>query len=73
MHAIAKLLFLFILLAAPTHAIGQDGSSWLVDTLYGSGKMNTVLVVVGVILLGLFFWLFRLDRRIARMEKEQGK
>jgi hypothetical protein len=39
------------LLSASTFAQGQ-APNWLVDTLYGSGKINVVIAVVGVILVG---------------------
>jgi type IV secretory pathway VirB2 component (pilin) len=68
MHASAKLFLLAAFVAAPNALLAQGSPDWLVDTLYGSGKINTVIAVVAVILLGLAFWLFRLDRRIARME-----
>lgn len=65
----ARFLLLLSTLPAWTAARAQDEPGWLVDTMYGSGKINTVVIVVSVILLGIGFWLFRLDRRIARMEK----
>lgn len=58
-------------LLAPLMAPAQGTEPrWLVDTLYGSGKINAVIAVVAVILLGLFLWLFRMDRRIKRMEQD---
>lgn len=69
MRAFAKHLILTLLLLVPASAMAQGEPDWLVDKLYGSGKINTVIAVVCVILLGLFFWLYRQDRRIARMEK----
>lgn len=67
--ASARFLLVIALLPAWTAVHAQGEPDWLVDTLYGSGKINTVIIVVSVILLGIGFWLFRLDRRIARMEK----
>lgn len=72
MRACVKPLLIGLLLL-PLTAAAQGGPDWLVDTLYGSGKINTVIAVVAVILLGLAFWLFRLDRRIARLEKPSVK
>lgn len=55
---------------APVVACAQDvAPNWLVDTLYGSGKINTVVAVVAVILIGLGAWLFFLDRRITKLER----
>lgn len=33
------------------------------------GKMDTVIYVIGVILAGLFFYLFYLDRKLSKLEK----
>lgn len=49
----------------------QDNApNWLVDTLYSSGKMYTVITVISVVLIGLVTWMFMLDRRIKRMEEK---
>ncbi len=64
-----RLMALAAASGAPLLAAAQGQPDWLVDTLYGSGKMNTVIAVVAVILIGLSGWLFQQDRRIARMEK----
>lgn len=54
------------LLAGPTFA--QGSPAWLEETMFRSGKINVVVAVVAVILAGLATWMFRMDRRIARME-----
>ncbi|MBK9177026.1 MAG: CcmD family protein [Flavobacteriales bacterium] len=69
MRTTVRLFLLLVVLTAPSAAFAQGEPDWLVDTLYGSGKINTVVAVVSVILLGLALWLFRLDRRIARIEQ----
>ncbi|MDX9750525.1 MAG: hypothetical protein RBT71_05545 [Flavobacteriales bacterium] len=58
-----------LLLTAATGAFAQAAPSWVEDGLYGGGKMNAVVAVVAVILLGMGLWLWRQDRRIARMER----
>jgi type IV secretory pathway VirB2 component (pilin) len=73
MRASAKHLLLLLLSLGPASAMAQGEPNWLVDTLYGSGKINTVIAVVTVILLGLFLWLFRQDRRISRLENHHQK
>jgi uncharacterized protein HemX len=47
--------------AAPPH--------WLEDSLHGSGKMNTVVAVVAIIILGIGIWLFAQDRKLTRLEE----
>lgn len=57
------------LLAVGTFA-QQPAPAWLEETMYGSGKINTVVAVVAVLLIGLAIWLFSMDRRIRKMEQE---
>ena len=45
----------------------------LEETMYHSGKINTVIAVVAVLLIGLAAWLFSMDRRIKRMEQDLKK
>jgi CcmD family protein len=60
-------LLITTLMTASTFA--QSGApGWLEEQLYSSGKINTVVAVVAVILLGIGLWLFRMDRRIKDME-----
>jgi hypothetical protein len=57
-----------------TATFAQNGApGWLEEQLYHSGKINTVVAVVSVLLLGIGLWLFRMDRRIARMEARTKK
>ena len=50
----------------------QDGrEGGLVDTMYRSGKINSVLAVVAVLIAGLATWMFVMDRKLRRMEREQ--
>jgi hypothetical protein len=66
-------LLIGILAAAGTFA-QQPAPNWLEETMYSSGKINTVIAVVAVLLVGLAMWLFSMDRRIERMEqKVNGK
>ena len=38
--------------------------------MFASGKINVVLAVVGVILVGLFVFLFMVERRLRKLEKK---
>lgn len=57
---------LLFLLAAPLRA--QDGASG--DLFYRDGKYAVVFAVVLIILIGLFAVLFRMERRLTRLEKD---
>jgi CcmD family protein len=50
-------------------AMAQGAPSWLEDSLHGNGKINTVIAVVAVIILGIGVWLWAQDRRLKRMEE----
>ena len=65
-----------MLVASTTLACAETASwnaapSWLESTLYGNGKINVVIAVVAVIILGIGIWLWRMDRRISGLEKAQ--
>lgn len=51
-------------------ASAAEPPSWLVETMYTSGKINTVVAVVSVLIVGLATWMFLLDRKLRRMEEE---
>jgi type IV secretory pathway VirB2 component (pilin) len=61
------LLCLFLIQSA-AHA-QASAPSWLEEQLFGHGKGNVVVAVVAVILVGLFTWMFAMDRRLRRLEK----
>ncbi|MEO8591139.1 MAG: CcmD family protein [Flavobacteriales bacterium] len=67
------LAFLSLLLLAMSAHAQNAAPSWLENTLYGNGKLNTVLIVVSVIIVGIGFWMFTMDRRIKRMEERMKK
>jgi len=65
-------LLIGTLSAAGTFA-QQPAPAWLEETMYSSGKINTVVALVAVLLIGLAAWLFSMDRRIHKMEQELKK
>jgi hypothetical protein len=65
----AKIGFIFIflfMLVVPASA--QDGME---EYFYQSGKIKVVIGVATIVLMGLIIYLWRLDKRVTRMEKEQ--
>ena len=65
----AKIGFAFIflfMLVVPASA--QDGME---EYFYQSGKIKVVIGVATIVLMGLIIYLWRLDKRVTRMEKEQ--
>lgn len=49
----------------------QDGTVEMADNMRSNGKIYVVVAVVIVILIGLFLYLIRLDKKISNLEKEQ--
>jgi hypothetical protein len=42
----------------------------LYQDLHGHGSLNVVFAVIAIILLGLFITLWRIDRKVSKLEKE---
>lgn len=69
MKIIAKTLFTFIcLLMFVFTASAQTGME---EFFYQSGKIKVVIGVAAIVLVGLLVYVWRLDNRVTRMEKEQ--
>lgn len=70
-RTIANAALLVLAAALPARTFAETSApNWLVDTMYGSGKINTVVVVVSVVLIGLGAWMFTLDRRLGKLERQ---
>lgn len=62
--------FMLLIAALPMGSFAQSAApGWLEETMYRSGKINTVVAVVSVVLLGLSVWMVVMDRRIGRIEQ----
>ncbi|HEY4207332.1 MAG TPA: CcmD family protein [Puia sp.] len=70
-----KKLFALLLLFLGTMGLAAQAQSdpqhvEMADQLRANGKIYVVVAVLIVILLGLFLYVIRLDRKITRLEKE---
>jgi CcmD family protein len=64
-----KIIALFLLLFLGTlRTFGQDQVE-MADQLRSEGKIYVVVAIILIILLGLFFYLFSLDRKVKKLEK----
>lgn len=61
------LLSAFVLNAQPNKTSADES---IAQSLHGHGSMNVVLAVIGIILGGLFIFLWRIDRKVAKLEKD---
>ena len=65
-------LMLIVCLAVPAFVDAQTDSARMKYTAFdmrSNGKIYVVVTVILIILLGLLGYMFRLDRKIARLEK----
>jgi hypothetical protein len=62
------LLALCSFFAAPLFAADAPE---MADAFRADGKIYVVVAVISIVFIGLAIWLFRLDRKISRLEKNQ--
>ncbi|MFM2401023.1 MAG: hypothetical protein RI950_540 [Bacteroidota bacterium] len=59
----------FLLLLLSFTASAQASDIEMADQFRADGKIYVVIAVVSVVLIGLFAYLFRLERKLADLEK----
>ncbi len=68
-----KNFFLILILTLATSAaFAQEGGVDMATELRSSGKIYVVVAVLVVIFLGLAFYLFSIDRRLKKIEKNNS-
>ncbi len=60
---------LILLFASVSKTLSAQQTS-LAENLNNDGKINTVIVVASIILLGIFSFLFYLERKIKKLEQD---
>jgi hypothetical protein len=66
-----KLMLLQLLLMTSLFTLAQDTKVEMADTMRGNGRIYVVVAVALTILAGLVLYVFRLDRKISKLEKGQ--
>lgn len=66
---IKKLLFVLTMLCVNSITYAQTQQVEMADGMRSNGKIYIVVAVCLTILIGLFLYLFSLDRKIAKLEK----
>lgn len=67
-----KILFLALLLSAYVSAFGQQNQQVeMADVMRSSGKIYVVIAVIVIVFAGLAIYLFSIDRRLKKIEKEK--
>lgn len=69
MHKGIKILSLLLLLVTSSAVQAQEAVAENADLMRSNGKIYVVVAVVVTILLGLFGYVFNLDRKISKLEK----
>jgi EamA domain-containing membrane protein RarD len=62
--------FSMLLFTAQIFAQGQEAG--LTQSMHNSGKITVVLVCAGVILFGLLFFLFSIEKRLKKLERKSA-
>jgi tetrahydromethanopterin S-methyltransferase subunit D len=66
-----KILTIALSLLTSTICIAQEKPE-MADVMRSNGKIYTVVAVCVTILLGLFAYVFNIDRKISKIEKKQN-
>lgn len=66
-----KLTFLLLLLLSSTAVFAQDASVQMDNALRANGKIYVVVAVIAIIFTGIAIYLFTIDRRLKKIEKEK--
>jgi len=65
-----KIIVVFALLMMSINLLAQEKEVEMADTMRSSGRIYVVIAVMLTILAGLILYLWRLDRKIGKLEKE---
>lgn len=64
------LLSLFSLVFLNLPLMAADAEPEMAEALRSNGKIYVVVLVIAIVFIGIAAYLFRLDRRVSRLEKE---
>lgn len=67
-----KILFSLILMLATVQLFAQDNCVEMADKLRSDGKIYVVVTCIVIILVGLLAYLFSIDKRLKKIEKENS-
>lgn len=65
-----KKLFLFLFSAFSSVAFAQQGDVEMADVMRGNGKIYIVVAICLTVLIGLFLYVWSVDRKVKKLEKE---
>lgn len=65
-----KITLILMLLISTLNLFAQENEVEMADALRSNGKIYIVVICVVIILLGLLFYLFAIDKRLKMLEKK---
>ncbi|WP_316736470.1 CcmD family protein [Pedobacter aquatilis] len=65
-----KIIFSLILMFTTIQLFAQNNDVEMADTLRSNGKIYVVVACIVIILVGLLVYLFSIDKRLKKIEKE---
>lgn len=65
-----KLISILTLLLFTLTTFAQDSGVEMAEALRSSGKIYVVVAVLSLVFIGIVFYLFSIDRRLNKLEKE---
>lgn len=69
---IVQFLFVMVLILMALPLWAQEGKVEMADTMRSEGKIYVVIAVILTILFGLIFYVWKLDRKITKMENDNS-
>jgi hypothetical protein len=73
MRGLKKLFSAFIAIILSVVSFAQGADVGMADTMRSNGRIYVVVAVMLTILTGLIIYIVRIDRKISRWEKTEGK
>lgn len=70
MKSIGKIILLLMMLLNTSLLFAQDKPVEMADTMRSNGKIYIVVAVCITILVGLFVYVWSVDRKVGKIEKE---
>jgi CcmD family protein len=71
MMNIKKIFSVLVFLLFSFMGMAQNNNVEMADLMRSNGRIYVVVAVVSTILIGLLLYMFRLDRKLTRLEKEK--
>ncbi|WP_225874645.1 CcmD family protein [Pedobacter hiemivivus] len=67
-----KISVTFLMLMFAMQLFAQNGDSSITESVYASGKIYVVVACVLLILFGLLFFLFTIEKRLKKLEQKSS-